>query len=38
VVASRYEAEPDLVAGSILVSSLASLVTVTALLRVLQNW
>lgn len=33
VVASRYETEPDLVAGCILVSSLASLVTVTALLK-----
>jgi predicted permease len=33
VVASRYETEPDLVAGCILVSSLASLVTITALLK-----
>lgn len=32
VIASRYETEPNLVAGSVLVTSLASLVTVTAIL------
>jgi hypothetical protein len=32
IIASRYDAEPNLVAGSVLVSSLVSLVTVTALL------
>lgn len=32
IIASQYEAEPGLVASSILVSSLASLITVTALL------
>jgi predicted permease len=32
IIASRYDAEPNLVAGSVLVTSLLSLVTVTALL------
>jgi malate permease and related proteins len=32
IVASRFDAEPNLVAGSVLVTSLVSLVTVTALL------
>ena len=32
IIASRYDAEPNLVAGSVLASSLVSLVTVTAIL------
>jgi predicted permease len=32
IVASRYDTEPNLVAGSIMISSLASLVTVTAVI------
>jgi malate permease and related proteins len=32
IIASRYDSEPNLVAGSVLVSSVVSLVTVTALL------
>jgi len=32
ILAGRYDTEPNLVAGSILISSLASLVTLTALL------
>ena len=36
IIASRYDAEPNLVAGSILVSSLISLVTITLLLTWIQ--
>ena len=38
IVASRYDAEPPIVAGAILVSSLASLVTITALLTWMMGW
>ena len=36
IVASRYDAAPNLVAGSVLVSSLVSLVTITALLTLMH--
>ncbi len=36
IVASRYEAEPNLVAGSVLVTSLLSLVTLTILLTLMH--
>jgi hypothetical protein len=36
IIAGRYDTEPGIVAGSVLVSSLASLVTVTALLTWMQ--
>lgn len=36
IIASRYDATPNLVAGSVLVSSLVSLVTITALLTLMH--
>ena len=36
IIASRYDAEPNLVAGSVLVSSLLSLATITLLLSLLH--
>lgn len=36
IIASRYDAEPNLVAGSVLASSLLSLVTITLLLSLLH--
>ena len=36
IIASRYDTEPNLVAGSVLVSSLLSLVTITILLSLMH--